>query len=446
MHRNSITDILQFQVTVNITAVVLTFVSSVANDDEKSVLTAVQLLWVNLIMDTFAALALATDPPAPSILDRPPEPKSAPLITVTMWKMIIGQSIYQLVVTLLLYFCGLKWLSYTSDSEREQFPTLIFNIFVWMQIFNQYNNRRLDNKFNILEGVTRNYFFIGIQFIIIGAQIMIVFVGGRAFSTVRLNRARWIYSILLGFFSIPIGMLIRLIPDEFVRKLIPKWFVRKTKPKVMVTDEERQIEFNPEIEAIRDELAFLKKIRGGRLSSLKYKLQHPSLFIPRSRSNSTVSRTHSQRNSPPGTPNHELADHEHGPPTPDSRRSLGLRSRSHSNSAFGPAAAMAGVIAGSVAGWSPVGRKGDDAVSPHHTGGDPLGDDHTTQSDHRPPSRNSTANSREPLTDGLASGGLQPESGRSQSQTHLAAPEASPSHAGSGHPAVPKLLAPPTKS
>ncbi|CAI4220230.1 unnamed protein product [Parascedosporium putredinis] len=54
---------LQFQLTVNVTAVILTFVSAVANPDESSVLTAVQLLWVNLIMDTLAALALATDPP-----------------------------------------------------------------------------------------------------------------------------------------------------------------------------------------------------------------------------------------------------------------------------------------------------------------------------------------------------------------------------------------------
>ena len=117
---------------------VLTFVSAVASGDESSVLTAVQLLWVNLIMDTFAALALATDPPSPSLLKRKPEPKSAPLITLTMWKMIIGQSIYQLVVALILNFRGADILGYTDPHELEQLPTLIFNTFVWMQIFNQY--------------------------------------------------------------------------------------------------------------------------------------------------------------------------------------------------------------------------------------------------------------------------------------------------------------------
>ena len=129
---------LQFQVTVNITAVVLTFVSAVSSSTEESVLTAVQLLWVNLIMDTMAALALATDPPTPSILDRKPDPKSAPLITVTMWKMIIGEAIYQLAITFILYFGSYSILSYQSEREISQVPTLVFNTFVWMQIFNQW--------------------------------------------------------------------------------------------------------------------------------------------------------------------------------------------------------------------------------------------------------------------------------------------------------------------
>lgn len=89
-------------------------------------------------MDTFAALALATDPPTRNILNRKPEKKSAPLITLNMWKMIIGQAIFQLVVTFILNFAGKKILGYNSVKEQEQLRTLIFNSFVWMQIFNQY--------------------------------------------------------------------------------------------------------------------------------------------------------------------------------------------------------------------------------------------------------------------------------------------------------------------
>ncbi|KAI7688805.1 calcium-translocating P-type ATPase, partial [Hortaea werneckii] len=154
---------LQFQITVNITAVLLAFISAVSDDEEQSVLTAVQLLWINLIMDTMAALALATDPPSRRILDRKPDPKSAPLISTTMWKMIIGQAIYQLVVTLVLYFAGPRILDGilggNSEEEQLELQALVFNTFTWMQIFNALNNRRLDNRFNVFEGITKNWFF-----------------------------------------------------------------------------------------------------------------------------------------------------------------------------------------------------------------------------------------------------------------------------------------------
>lgn len=82
---DSVKKFLQFQLSVNVTAVVITYITAVSSDDEESVLTAVQLLWVNLIMDTFAALALATDPADPSALDRKPDRKTAPLISAQMW-------------------------------------------------------------------------------------------------------------------------------------------------------------------------------------------------------------------------------------------------------------------------------------------------------------------------------------------------------------------------
>lgn len=142
----------------------------------KPALGAVQLLWVNLIMDTFAALALATDPPTEKILDRPPQGKDKPLITITMWKQIMGQNIYKLTVIFVLYFAGGDILGYDlSDPNMQlELDTVIFNSFVWMQIFNIFNNRRLDNKLNVLEGILRNYFFIAIVFLIIGLQVAIV--------------------------------------------------------------------------------------------------------------------------------------------------------------------------------------------------------------------------------------------------------------------------------
>jgi Ca2+-transporting ATPase len=346
---------LQFQITVNITAVILTFVSAVASDSEDSVLSAVQLLWVNLIMDTFAALALATDPPTDTVLDRRPESKADPLITLTMWKMIIGQSIYQLVVTFILNFAG----DHIFSWDHDHMQTVVFNTFVFMQIFNQYNSRRIDNKLNIMEGIWRNSWFIGIQLIIVGGQILIIFVGGAAFSVKRLDQgSQWAVSLVLGAISLPIAVIIRLIPDEFVSRLIPNFWSRDKGPELVISDEDRNYEWNPALEEIRDQLAFIKRVRGGRLRHIRHKLQHPQEFLPRSRSGSR-----SRDSSSPPTPN---GDNDNGSPTPqpatpESRSRRNTRSRS--NSTFGPAAAMAGIVAGSIAGWSPIERGHGEADS-----------------------------------------------------------------------------------
>jgi Ca2+-transporting ATPase len=332
---------LQFQITVNITAVVLTFVSAVSSDEQKSVLTAVQLLWVNLIMDTFAALALATDPPTRSLLDRKPDLKSAPLITLRMWKMIVGQAIYQLVITLFLYFAGANVLQYDDADQKGQLPTLIFNTFVWMQIFNALNNRRLDNRFNVLEGITHNWFFIIIFLIMIGGQTTIIFVGSVAFSVKRITSTQWGISVGLGFLSLPVGMIIRLIPDETIRKCIPGFFRRKRDREVDVVDENYR--WNEGLLEVRDELAFIKKLRGGRLSSLEHKMHRSIDIFSQFRSSHCI----------PGTCDNNPAqqhDFSHVASAPPDR----FRPLSHSNSIFDPAAVLPGIVAGSVAGWTPI--------------------------------------------------------------------------------------------
>ena len=365
---------LQFQITVNITAVLLAFISAVSSNQEESVLTAVQLLWVNLIMDTMAALALATDPPTRTILDRKPDPKSAPLFSVTMWKMIIGQAIYQLTVTLVLYFAGKGMLGYDASKaenfllwrkQHKDLQTLVFNTFVWMQIFNALNNRRLDNRFNVFEGLLSNWFFIGIFIIMVGGQTIIIFVGGwGAFQSVPQSPRNWGIALILGVLSLPIGVVVRLVPDELAAKFVPQflknWSAKRSK--IQVDDEENRGHYIDALYDIRDELSWIKKYKGGRLNSLKFTLQHPKeMFIPsRSPSRSRAS------SSLPRTPNNEMVDDDRSgisaaPPTPESKKKR--RGRSRSNSAYA-VTAMAGVIAGSVAGgWSPIERREGDADS-----------------------------------------------------------------------------------
>ncbi|CAO0790967.1 unnamed protein product [Mucor circinelloides] len=207
---DSVKKFLEFQITVNITAVILTFISAVASHDQKSVLTAVQLLWVNLIMDTFAALALATDPPTEELLERGPESRSSPLITFKMWKMIIGQAIFQIVVTIVLLYSDV--LHYQPDDPILQ--TIVFNTFVFCQIFNEINCRRIDSKLNVFHNIFANKFFLSIFFFCIALQAIIVNFGGAAFQVTQVDGVAWAISLVVGLLALPIGVIIRLIPDE----------------------------------------------------------------------------------------------------------------------------------------------------------------------------------------------------------------------------------------
>jgi Ca2+-transporting ATPase len=156
---------LQFQISTNITAVIITFISAVASNEE-SVLTAVQLLWINTIMDTFAALALATDPASISLLDRKLDTHATRIFTADVIKMILGQSIYQVVIILVFHFLGHQILGLDhSDQGDGIVQTFVFNTFVFAQIFNSVNCRKLDNKLNILEGVLKNVYPIVITLI-----------------------------------------------------------------------------------------------------------------------------------------------------------------------------------------------------------------------------------------------------------------------------------------
>lgn len=101
---DSIAKFLQFQLTVNVVAVIVAFVGACAIED--SPLKAVQMLWVNLIMDTLASLALATEMPTSSLLLRKPYGRTKPLISRTMFKNIIGHALYQLIVIFSLLFIG----------------------------------------------------------------------------------------------------------------------------------------------------------------------------------------------------------------------------------------------------------------------------------------------------------------------------------------------------
>uniref|UniRef100_A0A8C5AXD3 Calcium-transporting ATPase n=1 Tax=Gadus morhua TaxID=8049 RepID=A0A8C5AXD3_GADMO len=163
---DSISKFLQFQLTVNIVAVIVAFCGACITQD--SPLKAVQMLWVNLIMDTFASLALATEPPTESLLLRKPYGRNNPLISRTMLKNILGHSAYQLVIIFTLLFAGEKIFNIDSGrnaplhSAPSEHYTVIFNTFVLMQLFNEINARKIHGERNVFDGIFANPIFCSI--------------------------------------------------------------------------------------------------------------------------------------------------------------------------------------------------------------------------------------------------------------------------------------------
>nr|Q98SH2.2 RecName: Full=Plasma membrane calcium-transporting ATPase 1; AltName: Full=Plasma membrane calcium ATPase isoform 1; Short=PMCA1; AltName: Full=Plasma membrane calcium pump isoform 1 [Gallus gallus] len=220
---DSISKFLQFQLTVNVVAVIVAFTGACITQD--SPLKAVQMLWVNLIMDTLASLALATEPPTEALLLRKPYGRNKPLISRTMMKNILGHAFYQLVVVFTLLFAGEK--IFDIDSGRNaplhappsEHYTIVFNTFVMMQLFNEINARKIHGERNVFEGIFNNAIFCTIVLGTFVVQIIIVQFGGKPFSCSKLSIEQWLWSVFLGMGTLLWGQLISTIPTSRLKFL-----------------------------------------------------------------------------------------------------------------------------------------------------------------------------------------------------------------------------------
>jgi len=254
---DNIRKFLQFQMTVNVVALFIVFSGSLIFNDAP--LTSVQMLWVNLIMDTLAALSLATEPPGPGIVEgRVPEHRDAMIINGTMWRNILMHGVMQIGVLLALLFKGgdLFGISYTNDTpfypnsewimqhpnsgyiEGEPTPkvemyTIIFNAFIMMQLFNMINARKLgEREFNVFSAFFNNWMFIAIYALMWAVQFATIQWGGRPLRTVPLSVEQNLICVAIGAFSLIWGVLIKVIPG--------RWFDWVRMPEHEMDDKEEQ--------------------------------------------------------------------------------------------------------------------------------------------------------------------------------------------------------------
>ncbi len=230
---------LQFQLTVNVTALITCLAGAVTGFGTP--LKPIQLLWVNLIMDTLGALALATELPTPDMLLRKPYGRNDNLISGQMWRNILMQSAWQLFFclgilygsnTLKFYDCvPLGSYGATSnciplrpdgvghDYEGNYRDAMIYNAFVWAQLFNEFNARKIRDELNPFDGIHTNHMFISIFIGSAAMQVLTVQFAGIVFKTVPLDGDDWAICLILGLIALPIGILGRFAPPfDFINE------------------------------------------------------------------------------------------------------------------------------------------------------------------------------------------------------------------------------------
>jgi len=243
---DNIRKFLQFQLTINVVALITAFLAAVT--DRGLPLKTVQLLWVNLIMDTLAALALGTETPTPDLLDRKPYGSKDRLISPIMGRNILVQSSYQLLVLLGLLYAGPQLLDLPVPTDidvgdnnlnKQKIDTIIFNTFVMCQLFNEFNARVVTAKLNVFSGVHTNVIFVGVVIFTALLQALLVQFGGSFVETVGLDITQWGICIALGLGSLPIGFLGRLIPIE---SLLERCFPEKANERTALLASKEQVD------------------------------------------------------------------------------------------------------------------------------------------------------------------------------------------------------------
>lgn len=208
-----------FQLTINVAALLLVFLGSIFGHELP--LTVTQMLWVNLIMDTFAAGALASLPPNPNVMDNKPRKNTDFIITPPMQNKIlfVGLVFVVILMSMLFYFnaqANLEtFFGYIEESQRgAYFLSYFFTVFVLLQFWNMFNAKAFQTGKSAFSGMKDSYGFIIVAGVILIGQVLIVTFGGEVFRTVPLLAKDW--AIIIGATSLVlwIGELGRLFSKK----------------------------------------------------------------------------------------------------------------------------------------------------------------------------------------------------------------------------------------
>lgn len=211
---------LQFQLTINVSALAIAFLSPILGmifpsaNFQTIPLTVLQLLWINLVMDTLAALALGLEPPRDGIMKEKPKRREESFLTKNMSFSILTTGLYFTVFILLLQAFDFMGASKLGDKGTS---SVLFTTYVFMQLFNLLNSRSLKPGASIFENLTKSKSFMAIFTVIVVVQVIITQFGGAFFNTQALPLYMWGKIILVSSLTLVVGALVRWSQKLFIK-------------------------------------------------------------------------------------------------------------------------------------------------------------------------------------------------------------------------------------
>jgi Ca2+-transporting ATPase len=212
----SIRKFIVFQSTVNFSSSVIVFLGPFLGFDFP--LTLIQLLWINLVMDTFAALAFGGEPALERYMRDPPIPREAAIVSGDMWTSIIFNGLYIAVLSIVFLLWPPMRELYRPDDQV--FLTAFFCLFIFLTTCNSFNVRT--SRLNLITNLFENLGFLGIQALIFVVQIVFTVIGGKVLRTVALTSNEWFITIALATTVIPFDLLRKVIFLPFVKSKADK--------------------------------------------------------------------------------------------------------------------------------------------------------------------------------------------------------------------------------
>jgi len=208
----SVQKFITFQLTVNVAAILLAFIGPFLGFELP--LTMIQLLWINLIMDTLAALAFSGEPPLLKHMDEPPKSRDEGLISKQMWSSILANGLFMTI--LCIFFLKSPWVydlfgwDGVNGSENEiLFQTAFFTLFVLLNNFNKFNVRV--EELSLFDHIFKNMGFIRVTIIIFVVQFVLTVWGGELFRTRPMNITEWAWVLFFSFLVIPFDLARKMI-------------------------------------------------------------------------------------------------------------------------------------------------------------------------------------------------------------------------------------------